>query len=63
MKLLSVGIFATLMALAFAQAQYDSKFDGVNIDEILKNDRVLNNYLKCLLDKGPCTREGRELKS
>lgn len=45
------------------QRQYTSRFDNVDVDKILKNDRILNNYIKCLLEKGPCTQEGRELKS
>lgn len=40
-----------------------NQFDHVNIETVLSNDRVLTNYIKCLLDKGACTREGRELKS
>uniref|UniRef100_A0A336M7Z9 CSON013423 protein n=1 Tax=Culicoides sonorensis TaxID=179676 RepID=A0A336M7Z9_CULSO len=44
------------------QKQYTSRFDNVDVDKILKNDRILNNYIKCLLEKGPCTQEGRELK-
>lgn len=43
--------------------QLPAKFNQVNIEAVLSNDRVLTNYLKCLLDKGACTREGRELKS
>uniref|UniRef100_A0A336LYC3 CSON007979 protein n=1 Tax=Culicoides sonorensis TaxID=179676 RepID=A0A336LYC3_CULSO len=45
------------------QKQYTSRFDNVDVDKILKNDRILNNYIKCLLEKGPCTQEGRELKT
>lgn len=40
-----------------------AKIPNVNIDAVLSNDRVLTNYIKCLLDNGPCTREGRDLKS
>ncbi|KAK6624044.1 hypothetical protein RUM44_010902 [Polyplax serrata] len=41
---------------------YTSKYDNIDIDRILNNDRILANYIKCLLDEGPCTAEGRELK-
>ncbi|XP_063697362.1 ejaculatory bulb-specific protein 3-like [Culicoides brevitarsis] len=44
------------------QKQYTSRFDNVDVDKILNNDRILSNYIKCLLEKGPCTQEGRELK-
>lgn len=51
------------ICLALAAEKYPVKFDNVNIETVLSNDRVLTNYIKCLLDKGACTREGRELKS
>lgn len=41
---------------------YDGKYDNVDIDEILKSERLLTNYVNCLLDEGPCTENGRELK-
>lgn len=61
MGLIFLGL---ICAAAVAQnQQYTNKFDNVNIETILSNDRVLSNYIKCLLEKGACTREGRELKS
>ncbi|XP_030758436.1 ejaculatory bulb-specific protein 3-like [Sitophilus oryzae] len=42
--------------------QYTTKYDNINIDNILSNDRILSNYIKCILDEGPCTEEGRLLK-
>lgn len=63
MHLLSVVVVLSVVALAVAQNKYTSKYDNVNIDMILANDRVLNNYIKCLMEEGPCTPEGRELKS
>lgn len=62
MKYLSmVAVLAMVVVLAGAQ-KYTAKFDDIDVDRVLSNDRILNNYLKCLLDKGPCTQEGRELK-
>lgn len=58
MMVLLLGVFCVIMA-----QKYPQKFDNVNIETVLSNDRVLTNYIKCLLDKGACTREGRELKS
>lgn len=63
---LSVLCLATLLvATTVAQQprQYTDKFDNINVDQVLSNDRILSNYIRCLLDKGPCTQEGRELKS
>ncbi|XP_033339734.1 chemosensory protein 3 [Megalopta genalis] len=42
--------------------KYTNKFDNIDIDQILKSDRLLSNYYKCLMDEGRCTPEGTELK-
>ncbi|XP_066259550.1 ejaculatory bulb-specific protein 3-like [Euwallacea similis] len=42
--------------------QYTSKFDNVDFDQILQSDRLLSNYINCLLDKGKCTPDAIELK-
>ena len=39
-----------------------SRLENFDVDVLLKNDRILNNYMKCILDKGPCTTEARDLK-
>lgn len=41
---------------------YTDKYDGIEIKEILSNRRFLLPYLKCLLDQGKCSPEGKELK-
>lgn len=43
--------------------QYTTKYDTIDIDKILTNDRILSSYIKCLMEEGACTNEGRELKS
>nr|QRF70954.1 chemosensory protein [Semiothisa cinerearia] len=55
-----------IAAIAMARpnnGQYTSKFDGVNLDQILSNKRLLMPYIKCMLDEGRCTPDGKELKS
>lgn len=42
---------------------YETKYDNVDLDEILKNDRLRKNYIKCLINSGPCTPDAQELKS
>ncbi|XP_012267501.2 ejaculatory bulb-specific protein 3-like [Athalia rosae] len=54
-------IFLTLLAVVLA-AKIPNKYDNVDVDKILGNDRILNNYIRCLMDEGSCTAEGRELK-
>jgi hypothetical protein len=36
---------------------------NINVDDIIKSDRLMRNYLDCVLGKGKCTPEGEELKS
>jgi hypothetical protein len=65
-----VAILSVLLAaLVLAEAariprddKYTTKYDNINLDEILESDRLLDNYIKCLLEKGKCTPEGIELK-
>ncbi|XP_031618430.1 ejaculatory bulb-specific protein 3-like [Contarinia nasturtii] len=42
---------------------YDTKYDNINLDDLLKNDRLRKNYVKCLLNEGPCTPDATELKN
>lgn len=44
------------------EEKYEIKYDNIDIDELLKSDRLLTNYIKCLMEEGPCTEDGRELK-
>ncbi|XP_045501573.1 allergen Tha p 1-like [Colias croceus] len=59
-------VFLSLLILsvtAIAAQRYTDKYDGINIDEILSNKKVLSSYISCLLDKGRCSVNGKELKS
>ncbi|CAH2000712.1 unnamed protein product [Acanthoscelides obtectus] len=44
------------------ESKYTTKYDNIDIDRILSNKRILTNYIKCLLDDGPCTPDGREFR-
>ncbi|XP_049537857.1 ejaculatory bulb-specific protein 3-like [Anopheles darlingi] len=57
-----VVVALALIATVAAQEKYTTKYDGVDLDEILKSDRLFNNYYKCLMDIGRCTPDGNELK-
>ncbi|CAH2266973.1 ejaculatory bulb-specific protein 3-like [Pararge aegeria] len=64
-----MNIFLSSLLLLCVFYQYDcetstytNKYDGVDLDQILSSDRLLNGYVNCLLDKGPCTADGKELK-
>lgn len=59
----TVIIFTLVLAVAYAAEQvYTTKYDNINVDQILGNNRLLDNYIRCLLDKGRCTPDGQELK-
>lgn len=45
-----------------AEVKYTTKYDNVDLDEVIKSDRLLKNYVNCLLEKGNCTPDGAELK-
>lgn len=52
------------LTLAVAAGEpYSGIYDNVNLDQILANDRLLNAYVNCLLDRGRCNPDGLELKS
>lgn len=64
MKIQCALLACALVACCYAaETRYTTKYDNIDVDKILTNDRVLTNYIKCLMDEGPCTPEGRELKS
>nr|CAD7613438.1 unnamed protein product [Timema genevievae] len=46
-----------------AGEKYTNKYDHLDIDAILSNERALNVYVKCILDQGQCPPEGKELKA
>jgi len=62
--LLSLVLAAIQHAVAAPDGdKYTTRYDNLDLNSILKSERLLRNYFNCLMDKGPCTREGTELKS
>ncbi|XP_023942501.2 uncharacterized protein LOC112049010 [Bicyclus anynana] len=56
--------FLAVVALAAASKdQYPDRYDNIDVDEIINNDRLFIAYIKCCLETGKCTPEGRELRS
>ncbi|KAJ8670122.1 hypothetical protein QAD02_001381 [Eretmocerus hayati] len=47
--------FALMVMISQAEKQQQDKYAGVDVDPILKNPRILNNYIKCMLEMGSCT--------
>ncbi|XP_076170586.1 ejaculatory bulb-specific protein 3-like [Ptiloglossa arizonensis] len=55
-------VFLAVVACALASEKYTTKYDNIDLDQILKSDRLLNNYVNCLLEIGSCTADGKELR-
>lgn len=50
------------VTVVFGAPQLTNRYDHINIDEVLQNERLVDNYIKCVLGTGRCTAEGKELK-
>nr|AOG12898.1 chemosensory protein [Eogystia hippophaecolus] len=51
-----------VLGMVIADEKYTDKYDNINLDEILGNKRLLQAYVNCVLDKGKCSPEGKELR-
>lgn len=61
MKMIILVTLIVAVSLANS-ATYTDKWDNINVQEILGSDRLLQGYVNCLLDKGRCTPDGKDLK-
>ncbi|XP_049963356.1 allergen Tha p 1-like isoform X2 [Schistocerca serialis cubense] len=54
-----------LACLVAAAAAYTTKYDNIDLDDVLHNDRLLKKYHECLLSDSDasCTPDGKELKA
>lgn len=64
----ALGCLFVTVAVAYVYARpegYTNKYDNIDVDEILHNDRLLKRYVDCLLDRNNprCPPEAVELKS
>ncbi|BET00376.1 unnamed protein product [Nesidiocoris tenuis] len=59
--LVSVAILVAV-ASVFADDKYTTKYDNIELDEILNNQRLYQKYFDCLRNKGKCTADAAELK-
>jgi len=51
-----------VVAVVLAEEKYTTKYDNIDLDTILASERLLKNYVNCLLEKGSCTPDGKELR-
>lgn len=56
-----VFLVCVLAAVVYGE-QYTDKYDNIDLDEILHNEKILQSYVNCCLDQGKCTPDGKELK-
>nr|CAD7449777.1 unnamed protein product [Timema bartmani] len=64
MALVAVVVVLVVVTLSEAKEErYTSRYDNVDVERILQSARLLDNYMKCLLEKGPCTPDGKEMKT
>nr|QHR83082.1 chemosensory binding protein 6 [Ceracris nigricornis] len=60
---LAVVAFLAVVALVAADEGYTTKFDDVDVDKIIHNERLMHQYELCLTeDESKCTPEGKELR-
>lgn len=68
MKLALVCLFAISTVVCVygrPEEHYTDKFDNIDVDQVLSNDRLLKRYVDCLLERPnvKCPSEALELKS
>ncbi|XP_068083941.1 uncharacterized protein [Anabrus simplex] len=67
-QLLRVPVLVLLLAIvayvAAEEEKYPSKYDSIDVDSIIGNDRLLMNYFKCLIEEkdNHCTDDGKFIK-
>ncbi|XP_013137237.1 PREDICTED: ejaculatory bulb-specific protein 3-like [Papilio polytes] len=52
----------TVVVSCSSQQQYVNRYDNFNADSIIQNERILLAYYKCVMEKGPCTKDGKNFK-
>ncbi|KAK9512692.1 hypothetical protein O3M35_001064 [Rhynocoris fuscipes] len=56
------AVFACGIVYVADAAAYTTKYDNIDLEEILNNDRIYVKYFECLKGTGKCTPDGKELK-
>lgn len=65
MKVVLALLFCAVVVAARPGApkgSYTTKYDNIDLEEILSNERLYKKYFDCLTNKGKCTPDGKELK-
>nr|AXU25088.1 chemosensory protein 9 [Cyrtorhinus lividipennis] len=56
-------LFTLISIVSSAENKYTSKYDKVDVDAIIKNERILKRYVDCLMDRSSCTPDAKLLKA
>ncbi|CAH1737627.1 ejaculatory bulb-specific protein 3 [Aphis gossypii] len=43
-------------------SSYPTRYDYIDIEAVMNNERIIKILFNCVMSRGPCTREGLELK-
>lgn len=62
MKTVFILCAVAVAVYARPEEHYTERYDVIDLHEVLTNRRLLVPYVKCLLDQGKCSPEGKELK-
>lgn len=49
--------------MVHADKLYSDKYDVIDVDAIIIDDKLRNSYYNCFMDRGPCTEDGEFFKS
>lgn len=65
MKAVLAFLFVVIVAVSARPEddQYTTKYDDIDLDSILSNERLLKQHHECLMERGKCTKELIELRS
>lgn len=53
---------AALAAIVSAQTQQQLALENIDVDNVLKNEKLVRRYIDCVLEKGRCEKNGNDLK-
>ncbi|XP_058056741.1 ejaculatory bulb-specific protein 3-like [Anopheles bellator] len=56
------ALISAVLLWTVRSQNYVTKYDNINLDEIFNSERLMNNYMNCLKNVGPCTPDGKVLK-
>ncbi|XP_018321503.1 ejaculatory bulb-specific protein 3-like [Agrilus planipennis] len=59
----SFCIFFAVLTTIFAQHDIIARLQSINLDEVVNNDRLFNNFYKCLTDEGRCSKDAKSVKN